>query len=87
MRYRLICQNVLVCIFLHSNEIRSYTGTSSKKSSSSHKSYYHDSYDDGDNDIYEEDDYDWDRYHEDDDYAEGVDDAIDDMDWFIIQMG
>ena len=43
---------------------------------SNNKTYTHDSYDDGYNDIYEEDDYDWDRYEEDDDYASGVDDAI-----------
>ena len=43
---------------------------------SNNKIYSHDSYDDGYNDIYEEDDYDWDHYEEDDDYASGVDDAI-----------
>lgn len=57
-------------------------GTSGGSSSStSHKTYsnYHDSYDDGYNDVYEEDDYDWDRYYRDDDYASGVDDALEDM--------
>ena len=38
----------------------------------------HTSYDDGYNDIYDDADYDWDRYQEDDDYASGVDDAMDD---------
>lgn len=33
--------------------------------------------DDGYNDIYDDADYDWDRYQEDDDYASGVDDAMD----------
>ena len=33
------------------------------------------------NDIYEDDDYDWDRSHTDDDYAAGVDDAMEDEDW------
>ena len=40
-----------------------------------------DSYDDGYNDIYVDDDYDWDRYETDDDYAAGVDDAMEDEDW------
>ena len=40
-----------------------------------------DSYDDGYNAIYEDDDYDWDRYQSDDDYAAGVDDAMEDEDW------
>lgn len=44
-------------------------------------SYYYGSYDDGYNDVYENDDFDWDRYLEDDDYAEGVDDAMEDLDW------
>lgn len=33
------------------------------------------------NDIYEDDDYDWDRYDTNDDYAAGVDDAMEDEDW------
>ena len=41
----------------------------------------YDSYDDGYEDVYEDDDYDWDRYRSDDDYADGVDDAMEDMDW------
>ena len=40
-----------------------------------------DSYDDGYNAIYEDDDYDWDRYWSDDDYAAGVDDAMEDEAW------
>ena len=37
-----------------------------------------DSYDDGYEDIYENGDYDWDRYQTDRDYADGVDDAMED---------
>lgn len=48
--------------------------------SSNKNNNYHDSYDDGYEDVYFEDDYDDERYYEDDDYAEGVDDAIDEMD-------
>ena len=52
------------------------SGSSAKKKYSSS-----DSYDDGYNAIYEDDDYDWDRYRRDDDYAAGVDDAMEDEDW------
>lgn len=41
----------------------------------------YDSYDSGYEDMYENEDYDEERYENDDDYAEGVDDAMDDMDW------
>ena len=44
------------------------------------KKYYLDSYDDGYDDVYMDGDYDDDRYDSDDDYAAGVDDAIDDDD-------
>lgn len=53
----------------------SSTSTSSKKYSS------YDSYDEGYEDVYEDEDYDWDRYYSDDDYASGVDDAMDELDW------
>ena len=59
-----------------SNKTYSSGSSSSKKSHSSM-----DSYDDGYNAIYEDDDYDWDRYWSDDDYAAGVDDAMEDEDW------
>lgn len=64
----------------------STSSSSSKKpsySSSSKKSYYtsYNSYDDGYEDVYEDDDYDWDRYYSDDEYAAGVDDAMDELDW------
>ena len=38
-------------------------------------------YDEGYEDVYDHDDYDWDRYYSDDDYADGVDDAMDELDW------
>lgn len=56
---------------------KSSSGSSSKKSSSSSWS----SYDEGYDAVYEDDDYDWDRYWSDSDYADGVDDAMEDMDW------
>lgn len=34
-------------------------------------------YDAGYDDVMEGDDYDWDRYHRDSEYADGVDDALD----------
>ncbi|MBO5247411.1 MAG: hypothetical protein J6B28_09155 [Eubacterium sp.] len=55
------------------------TGSSSNNRKSYSGSYT--SYDDGYEDVYEEDDYDWDRYYSDDDYADGVDDAMDELDW------
>ena len=55
----------------------SSSSSSSNKPSSSSAYDSHKDYDDGYNDIYEEGDYDWDRYQEDDDYASGVDDAMD----------
>ena len=53
----------------------SYSG-GTKKSTKTKKSTY-DSYDDGYDDIYMDGDYDCDRYDRDSDYADGVDDAID----------
>ena len=40
-----------------------------------------DAYDDGYDDIYDDGDYDYDRYDNDEDYAEGVDDAMAEIDW------
>ena len=54
---------------------------SSNRSSSKKKSSSVNAYDEGYNAIYEDEDYDWDRYQRDDDYASGVDDAMEDMDW------
>ena len=53
--------------------------SSSKKTKKIYNPY--DSYDAGYEDVYENDDYDWDRYWSDDDYADGVDDAMDELDW------
>ena len=58
---------------------KSYSGSPSKKSSSSGSSWK--SYDEGYDAVYEDDDYDWDRYWSDSDYADGVDDAMDELDW------
>ena len=49
--------------------------------SSSKKSKGYSSYDDGYDSIYDDDDYDEDRYNSDSDYAAGVDDAMDELDW------
>ena len=56
--------------------------SSTKKSTTTKKSTY-DSYDDGYDDIYMDGDYDYDRYDRDSDYADGVDDAMDEFgeDW------
>ena len=65
--------------YSNSGSSSTYSGSSSSSSSGS-KKYYHDSYDDGYDDVYMDGDYDDDRYDSDDDYAAGVDDAIDDDD-------
>lgn len=58
------------------------SSSSSYKPSSSNSKYNsshsHDSYDSGYDDVYMDGDYDQNRYDRDDDYATGVDDAIDD---------
>lgn len=53
-----------------------------KKNTTISRSTY-DSYDDGYDDIYMDGDYDYDRYDRDSDYADGVDDAMDELgeDW------
>lgn len=50
-------------------------------SSGSYNYSSNDSYDDGYDDIYFDEDYDWERYRNDEDYARGVDDAMEDEDW------
>ena len=62
------------------NNSSSSSGT--KKNTKTKKSTY-DSYDDGYDDIYMDGDYDYDRYDRDSDYADGVDDAMDEYgeDW------
>lgn len=66
-----------------SSSKKSSLGSSTKKSSSSgsSKKSYNNSYDEGYEDVYDNDDYDWDRYRTDRDYANGVDDAMDELDW------
>lgn len=59
----------------NSGKKKSSTGTSGSK-----KSNPYDSYDDGYDDIYMDGDYDYDRYDKDSDYADGVDDAMDEFD-------
>lgn len=55
---------------------------STKKHTTTKKNTY-DSYDEGYDDIYMDGDYDYDRYDNDSDYADGVDDAMDELgeDW------
>lgn len=62
----------------NSSTKKSSTGTSSSKKSNTYNSY-----DDGYDDIYMDGDYDYDRYNRDSDYADGVDDAMDEYgeDW------
>ena len=62
------------CAYNISTKKRS-TGTGSSKISNTY-----DSYDDGYEDIYMDGDYDYDRYDRDSDYADGVDDAMDEFD-------
>ena len=61
----------------------SSSGSSSTKKSTTTKKSTYDSYDDGYDDIYMDGDYDYDRYDRDSDYADGVDDAMDEYgeDW------
>ena len=62
-----------------SNSYKSTTSnTKISSSKSTSKSYSYDSYGDGYDDIYMDGDYDYDRYDNDDDYASGVDDAMED---------
>lgn len=62
-----------------SNNKSNYSSSSSSsKKSSSKSSYTYDSYNSGYEDVMENDDFDWDRYENDLDYENGVDDAIDD---------
>lgn len=68
-----------ISTFSHDNSETSTDSGNSFKDSDSHSSY-HDSYDDGYDDIYENEDYDVERYKNDSEYQEGVDDAMDDMD-------
>ncbi len=62
---------------------KSITTNRSSYSSETKKYNSYDSYDDGYDDIYMDGDYDYDRYDNDSDYADGVDDAMDEFgeDW------
>ena len=54
----------------------------SKSSGSKKKiTYGYEAYDEGYEDVWLDGDYDWDRYWRDQDYADGVDDAMEDEDW------
>lgn len=65
----------------YTNDKTSYS-SDTKKGTTTKKSTYS-SYDDGYDDIYMDGDYDYDRYERDRDYADGVDDAMDEdeEDW------
>ena len=66
-----------------SNSINKSSYSSGTKKSTTTKKSTYDSYDDGYDDIYMDGDYDYDRYDRDSDYADGVDDAMDEYgeDW------
>ena len=57
------------------------SASQSTKRTSTKKTNPYESYDEGYEAISEDDDYDWDRYWSDSDYADGVDDAMDEYDW------
>ena len=62
----------------------SYSSNNKKSSSSTGNTYSYSnpykSYDEGYEAVYDDGDYDWDRYNSDSEYAEGVDDALDELD-------
>lgn len=67
-----------------SSSVNKSTTTNSSSYSSGTKKYNsYDSYDEGYDDIYMDGDYDYDRYDNDSDYADGVDDAMEESgeDW------
>lgn len=66
-----------------SNSTNKSSYSSGTKKSTTTKNSTYDSYDDGYDDIYMDGDYDYDRYDRDSDYADGVDDAMDEYgeDW------
>lgn len=65
--------------YYNSSGSSSYSSSSSSYSGSSSSSPYK-SYDEGYEAVYDDDDYDWDRYNSDSDYADGVGDALDELD-------
>ena len=72
----------VVTIVNQIQQMSHHISSGTKKSTTTNKSTY-DSYDDGYDDIYTDGDYDYDRYDRDSDYADGVDDAMDEYgeDW------
>jgi hypothetical protein len=58
-------------------EQNDYEDSSSAPSTTYNAGNGYDKYDEGYNAILDDDDYDWDRYENDDEYANGVDDALD----------
>ena len=62
------------------NKQASGSSYSTKSHSYSNKSNPYASYDSGYDSIYDDGDYDWDRYQKDKDYADGVDDAMEELD-------
>ena len=64
----------------YSNKSTSSSSSSSHNNKSTAGSNTYDSYDDGYDDIYLDGDYEYDRYDMDSDYADGVDDAMDEFD-------
>ncbi|MBO8434944.1 MAG: hypothetical protein IAC55_06460, partial [Tyzzerella sp.] len=73
-----------------SNSSSSSYNSSSNSYKSNSSSYYepkvkytnpYKSYDEGYEDVYYNGDYDWDRYYSDDEYASGVDDALEEVDY------
>ena len=66
----------------YSNSNSTPNSTSTNRGTTDKKTYNsYNSYDEGYEDIYDNEDYDMDRYNNDSEYAAGVDDAMDDLDW------
>lgn len=80
-KYKGYCNNHAWQLSGQTSNSKTSTKSSNKSSNSSKKSSRWDSYDKGYEDVWLDDDYDWDRYQNDKDYADGVDDAMDDWDW------
>ena len=66
----------------YSNSNSTPNSTSTNRGTTGKKTYNsYNSYDEGYEQIYDNEDYDMDRYNNDSEYAAGVDDAMDDLDW------
>ena len=90
----LVFLGILLCLGLVENTLESssdkkaspysrysYTPNYGTSKRSSKKKNYYNSYDDGYDSIYDDGDYDDYRYDRDSDYADGVDDAMDELEW------